>query len=219
MAEGTERNLNYRALHRSRCGPGLVDCRANADYPYDGLAAAGNLLYDALGYAYQYDAESKIKSGADANYIYDPEGNRVEKSGSTVVDTIYFGGRPIAQFSGGTWKDLIYGPNGLLAEVPGAKDGEVTYRMTDHLGSLVGTLSSAGDLLSTQDIAPFGELFTGGSTDSFVFTGKERDAESGNDYFGARYYSSSMGRFMSPDRLAGCGKTHALYQGPTSVGP
>jgi len=30
-------------------------------------------------------------------------------------------------------------------------------------------------------------------------TGKERDAESGNDYFGARYYGSSMGRFMSPD--------------------
>jgi RHS repeat-associated protein len=31
------------------------------------------------------------------------------------------------------------------------------------------------------------------------FTGKERDTESGNDYFGARYYASSMGRFMSPD--------------------
>jgi RHS repeat-associated protein len=31
------------------------------------------------------------------------------------------------------------------------------------------------------------------------FTGKERDAESGNDYFGARYYASTMGRFMSPD--------------------
>jgi RHS repeat-associated protein len=30
------------------------------------------------------------------------------------------------------------------------------------------------------------------------FTGKERDTESGNDYFEARYYSSSMGRFMSP---------------------
>jgi RHS repeat-associated protein len=34
------------------------------------------------------------------------------------------------------------------------------------------------------------------------FTGKERDAESGNDYFGARYYASSMGRFMSPDWTA-----------------
>ena len=31
------------------------------------------------------------------------------------------------------------------------------------------------------------------------FTGKERDTESGNDYFGARYYASSMGRMMSPD--------------------
>jgi RHS repeat-associated protein len=30
-------------------------------------------------------------------------------------------------------------------------------------------------------------------------TGKERDSESGNDYFGARYYSSITGRFMSPD--------------------
>jgi RHS repeat-associated protein len=29
--------------------------------------------------------------------------------------------------------------------------------------------------------------------------GKERDAESGLDYFGARYYASSMGRWMSPD--------------------
>jgi RHS repeat-associated protein len=31
------------------------------------------------------------------------------------------------------------------------------------------------------------------------YTGKERDTESGNDYFGARYYANSMGRFMSPD--------------------
>lgn len=34
---------------------------------------------------------------------------------------------------------------------------------------------------------------------AYKFTGKERDAESGLDYFGARYYGSSMGRFTSPD--------------------
>jgi RHS repeat-associated protein len=34
---------------------------------------------------------------------------------------------------------------------------------------------------------------------AYKFTGKERDTESGNDYFGARYYASSMGRWMSPD--------------------
>jgi RHS repeat-associated protein len=31
--------------------------------------------------------------------------------------------------------------------------------------------------------------------------GKERDTESGNDYFSARYYGSSMGRFLSPDPM------------------
>jgi RHS repeat-associated protein len=32
-----------------------------------------------------------------------------------------------------------------------------------------------------------------------LFSGKERDTESGNDYFNARYYASTMGRFLSPD--------------------
>lgn len=32
-------------------------------------------------------------------------------------------------------------------------------------------------------------------------SGKERDAESGLDYFGARYHSSALGRFTSPDEF------------------
>jgi RHS repeat-associated protein len=34
---------------------------------------------------------------------------------------------------------------------------------------------------------------------AYKFTSKERDAESGLDMFGARYYGSSLGRFMTPD--------------------
>ncbi len=34
---------------------------------------------------------------------------------------------------------------------------------------------------------------------SMKFTGKERDAETGLDYFGARYFSSAQGRWTSPD--------------------
>lgn len=47
----------------------------------------------------------------------------------------------------------------------------------------------------------------------YKFTGKERDKESGLDYFGARYYGSSMGRFMSPDPL---GDTVADVKNPQS---
>lgn len=32
-----------------------------------------------------------------------------------------------------------------------------------------------------------------------TFTGVERDAETGLDFFGARYFSGAQGRFTSPD--------------------
>jgi len=37
--------------------------------------------------------------------------------------------------------------------------------------------------------------------DASRFTGKERDTETGLDYFGARYMSSAQGRFTSPDPI------------------
>ena len=40
------------------------------------------------------------------------------------------------------------------------------------------------------------------ATLSYKFTGKERDSESGLDEFGARYYASPLGRFMTPDWAA-----------------
>jgi RHS repeat-associated protein len=45
----------------------------------------------------------------------------------------------------------------------------------------------------------FACLLSAASANPSISSGKERDAESGNDYFGARCYSSAMGRFMSPD--------------------
>ena len=43
------------------------------------------------------------------------------------------------------------------------------------------------------------EASPGTAASSRQFTGKERDSESGLDYFGARYYGSALGRFTSPD--------------------
>lgn len=44
---------------------------------------------------------------------------------------------------------------------------------------------------------------TTSTTDLRRCTGKERDAETGLDYFEARYYSSAQGRFTSPDEFKG----------------
>jgi RHS repeat-associated protein len=54
-----------------------------------------------------------------------------------------------------------------------------------------------------QDIEyhPYGEqqIYTDTLGQEYRFTGKEHDPETNNDYFGARYYSSTMGRFLTPD--------------------
>ncbi len=74
------------------------------------------------------------------------------------------------------------------------------YYFGDLLGSAQIELSDGGWPLTLSAFDPYGqEIDTQTSTNHYKFTGKERDTESGNDYFGARYFGSSMGRFMSPD--------------------
>ncbi|MGH9773436.1 MAG: RHS repeat-associated core domain-containing protein [Candidatus Acidiferrales bacterium] len=51
------------------------------------------------------------------------------------------------------------------------------------------------------DFYPYGgeRVVTNTCQQIYKFEGKERDAETGNDEFGARYYSSSFGCSLSPD--------------------
>ena len=77
--------------------------------------------------------------------------------------------------------------------------------MHDHLGTTRAIADSNGVLCYAADYFPFGAEIgvTNTCAQNYKFTGKERDSESGLDYFTARYYGSSMGRFMSPDDFGG----------------
>ncbi|MHB1938872.1 MAG: glycoside hydrolase family protein [Acidobacteriaceae bacterium] len=83
------------------------------------------------------------------------------------------------------------------AELAGAT---TTYYVADQINSARMMLTAGGWPVSQDTYYPFGsEAYPPGDANHYKFSGKERDAESGNDDFGARYYSSAMGRFMSPD--------------------
>jgi RHS repeat-associated protein len=69
----------------------------------------------------------------------------------------------------------------------------------DHLGSTRVMTKPDKTVYDSIDYLPFGEQLAGGTGTSHKFTGKERDAESGLDDFGARYVASTFGRFMSAD--------------------
>lgn len=77
--------------------------------------------------------------------------------------------------------------------------------LNDWLGTKRVQLAANGAVESTWANLPYGNqqqcvLCNNDGANRLHFTGKERDTESGLDYFSARYYSSS-GRFMSPDPI------------------
>jgi len=95
----------------------------------------------------------------------------------------------------------------LLGSSAGTAD-VVEAVITDALGNVRVITDDQGNILERHDYLPFGEECTTGPCASNPgvgagqprkFTGKERDQETGLDYFGARYYGSKIGRFTTVD--------------------
>jgi len=126
------------------------------------------------------------------------------------------GGEQFAEANGaGNWMHTnIFAEGKLLATYGGS---DTYFALTDWLGTKRVEVSANGYVSSSFSL-PFGNGLssTGNAPDATEhhFTGKERDSESGNDYFGARYYASSMGRFLSPDPS---GLVYADQKNPQSL--
>jgi RHS repeat-associated protein len=163
------------------------------------------------GFTMAYNGENLMTSstigGVATQYSYDGDNRRVKKVTGTAT-TVY------VYDAGG----------GLAAEYAPVTDPDppcrTCYLVQDHLGSTRAMLDEANVLVARYDYLPFGEqiptgyngrtalwgaapAWAGQTADGLTekFTGKERDAETGLDYFGARYYSGAQGRFTSPDPL------------------
>ena len=83
---------------------------------------------------------------------------------------------------------------------------KVYYYCTDHLGSSRLVLNSNGVIVERLMFLPTGEVFRDKQISTlyhsdFLFSGKELDAETGNYYYGARYYAPRIGIWLSPDPL------------------
>jgi RHS repeat-associated protein len=109
----------------------------------------------------------------------------------------------------------VESPYRLIGDIPCPDCGEGTnpysppsrmmfYHM-DHLGTPRIIYDGNAMVLEKHDPLPFGDevpVPAATTTNTRVFTGHERDSETGLDYMMARYYSSSLGRFMAVDPAA-----------------
>jgi len=184
-------SLNVVALNNNRL----------SGFGYD---AAGNMNSNG-GATYTYDAEGRLATTAGVTYTYNGDGERVKKSNGT----LYWGTGPMLEsdLSGNFQREFIFAGGKRVArrDISG---GAVYYYFTDHLGSSDVVTNSSGAIQNESDYFPYGGERVYSQTlasQNYKFTGKERDTESGLDMFGARYYGSSLGRFMTPDPLLNSG--------------
>ncbi len=163
--------------------------------------ASGNMLTDGLN-TYGWNAESEIKSAAGVNYTYDGDGNRLQKSNGKIY--WYGAGTEIldeSDASGNFTNEYVFFGGKRIA-MRNVSSGTIYYYAEDMLGSSR-TLVQAGQtsVCYDADFYPFGgerDIVTTCSQ-NYKFEGKERDTETNNDDFGARYYSSRFGRWLSAD--------------------
>jgi RHS repeat-associated protein len=190
------------SLHVTADAQNRMHAPVGADYQYD---AAGNMTYDASGLYYTYDAENRITGANGYTYTYDDEGNRVEKSnGSTGTLHWYMSPGIVAEsdLTGTLKSEYVFFGGERVARRDGVNgSGGVFYYFSDHLKTASVITDAQGNIKSESDYYPWGgELqFTNNDSNHYKFTGKERDSETGLDYFGARYYSNGLGRFITPD--------------------
>ena len=86
-------------------------------------------------------------------------------------------------------------------ELTGATGTSVTYYVEDMLGTSRVVTNATGVVCYDADFYPYGgeRPYVNTCAQNYKFEGKERGGETGNDDFGARYYSNRFGRWLSAD--------------------
>lgn len=193
---------------------------AGSAYTYD---PNGNIISDSRdGITFTiYDIDNQpvsvfLNSGTEYTLAYDVDGTRIWKNSGGGSYYVLYANGPDGKTE--VADEVPYGENitiNLWAN--GENIGQVRnnggsvshyYYLKGHLGDVKMILSSNGAPQAWNDYYPFGETmpgrsqFNAGPDTRYQLTSKERDVETGLYYFGARYYDSWRGQWLSVDPLA-----------------
>ena len=127
-------------------------------------------------------------------------------TGAPATGTFYiyaFDGRLLAEYdvNGYLVREYIYFAGMLVAEYRN-QESRLLYYASDQINSTRIVTDNLGNVVYSAAHEPYGGIqktWVSSYNPALKFSGKERDAESELDYFGARYYDRSLYRFLSAD--------------------
>jgi RHS repeat-associated protein len=140
-------------------------------------------------------------------YTYDVNDRRIGKKidGVTTERYVYDGSNIALVFDGAGTQTHRYlygvGVDQVLADERG---GTVVWALSDNQGTVRDLVDGNGTILNHVVYDSFGKVVSqsdAGVEFRYGYTGREQDNETGLDYYRARYYDASNGRFISEDPI------------------
>jgi len=126
---------------------------------------------------FQIPGHHFLESGTTTTYLSSGIHTLYEKAGTTVNDYVFIGNQIIAKLTSST----IY------------------YLHQDILGN-TRLVTSGTSTIFSSNYEPYGIQYGASGTDpTYKYTGKPQDTATGLYYYGARYYNTSIGRFVTRD--------------------
>ncbi len=171
-------------------------------YTYDNN---GNRLTQVSGGTttkYNYDFENRmisVSQGASTlgNYTYSPFGQRIQKIESGVATTyVNYGVDVLYEKVGTTVNDYVLVGNMVLSKLTGSN----TYYFHQDFTGSTRLVTIGSNTNFSSNFQPFGAQYGASGTDpTYKYTGKPQDPATSLYYYGARYYDTAIGRFLSRD--------------------
>jgi RHS repeat-associated protein len=181
-------------------------------YTYD---AAGNLLIDGVSHTFTYDAEGNVLNVDNGNsgiYVYDALNQRIStQTASGAHEYLFdpFGRRTSTWLTSPNFgvEGRIYWDKKQIAFR--AQSGQTFFDHKSILGTERLRTNYQGETAATETSLAFGDNFkqtvvlSNSDQDDSQFAGQDHDTESSTEHAQFRQYSSTLGRWMSPDPYDG----------------
>ncbi|HTV84823.1 MAG TPA: RHS repeat-associated core domain-containing protein, partial [Dyella sp.] len=181
--------------------------------------ADGNLTSDGTN-TYTWNARNQLtqvsQNGvAQLSYTYDALGRRISKTVQAGTPTQYLYDRfnAVQETQGSAINPIL---NGLGIDERFARNDITgrTYYLSDGLNSTIALTDPTGAIREQYSYDPYGNVTssdtTTGFTNPYQYTGREADSP-GLYYYRARYYSPTMGGFISEDSAGFLGGQLTYY--------